>query len=96
MTWKSIKMNLIIKITTTWPILQVGFEPWLLSDIGYLYSTQIINQTWLEKLYIKMNLIIKGTTTWFILQVRFEPWLLSGIGYLYSTQIINQTWLEKV
>ena len=49
MTWKSVKMNLIVKGITTWLILQVGFEPWLLSGIGHLYPTQIINQTWLEK-----------------------------------------------
>ena len=50
-------MNLIVKGTTTWPTLQVGFEPWLLSGIEYLYQP---NMTWRS---IKMNLIIKGTTT---------------------------------
>ena len=88
MTWKSIKMNLIIKGTTTWLILQVGLWYWIfISNPNYQP-----NMNWKS---IKMNLIVKGTTTWSI-QIVFELWLLSGIGYLHPTQIINQTGLEKI
>ena len=72
MIWKSIKMNLIANGSTTWPILQVGFEPWPLNSIDYLYPKPNYqsNMTWKS---IKMNLIVKGITTWPILQVEFEP-----------------------